>query len=181
MQKQFNLALAELFNLPDSLGYGLEPHKQLLLGIAHYGAGNYGMSKMAFEHFIGNKPETISLLNVQFERVEKAGRINPKTARILSIIIPGAGQFYVGDIKNGINSLLLTGGLAVLSVYVAMTYSILDAFISIIPWYQRYYTGGIKKASIIARNKRDAKRANAYRQIIRIISDTKTTAGEDEQ
>ncbi len=176
LERKFNLALAELYNLPDSTPDSIASAKFLLLGIANFGAGYYESSKQAFEQFAGqSNPETIRQIDAQFHLVDKAGKIKPKTARILSAIFPGSGQFYAGDLKNGFNSLLLTGGLAVLTVYVAVTFSLFDAFISILPWYQRYYTGGIKKAAIIAQSKTETKKATAYREIIHEIS--KTRAG----
>lgn len=74
---------------------------------------------------------------------------SPQLAKILSTILPGSGQFYVGDIRNGLNSLLiniLTGYLLISSLInkdinnVYLGYSL----------FQRYYFGNRFHAERIA-------------------------------
>ena len=93
----------------------------------------------------------------------------PKTAKILSMIVPGSGQFYAGDIKNGINSLLLTGGFIYLGVHAALNYGIINSLASASPWIQRYYLGGFKRAELIAEERLALKRDRIYQQILDVF------------
>ena len=95
----------------------------------------------------------------------KLNNPNPKTALVLSIIFPGAGQIYAGDVKDGINSLLLTSFIAVVAVYVAFEYQPLDA-ISIVPWFMRFYQGGIFNAKKIAETNRQFNRNQIFNNIL---------------
>lgn len=67
-------------------------------------------------------------------------------AKILSGILPGSGQFYVGNWKSGLNALALNSALG----YVTID-SILDQYyVDAIMWtyfiFQRYYQGNIYRA-----------------------------------
>lgn len=90
----------------------------------------------------------------------------------MSMIIPGLGQLYAGDIKNGLNSLILTGGLFSLGIYSAINNGFLDASLSVIPWFQRYYQGGFNKAQIIAKAKIEKKRYQIFNQLLDEVSKT---------
>jgi len=89
-----------------------------------------------------------------------------KTARILSMFIPGAGQLYAGDVKNAANSLILTSGLTLLFIVTTKNYSLLDAFISVLPWINRYYVGGFTSAGHIAAQKIEEKKQKLYHEIL---------------
>jgi tetratricopeptide (TPR) repeat protein len=101
-----------------------------------------------------------------FVKNKKISRISPKKAKNLSRVIPGLGQLYVGDVKNGLNSFLLTGGLMVLGIRGVLVNSLLDAAFSVGPWLQRYYKGGYEKAEAIAKAKILEKRFKIYNQLL---------------
>ena len=82
------------------------------------------------------------------------------------MIMPGLGQIYVGDIKNGLNSFILSAGLFALGLRSAYINNPLDAAISVLPWFQRYYQGGFKKAELIAIAKIQEKRYKIYNQLL---------------
>jgi hypothetical protein len=84
----------------------------------------------------------------------------------MSIFLPGLGQFYAGDIKNGLNSLLLTGGFFTIGFIVAINYSLVDAMVAVVPWIQRYYVGGYNRAAGIAENKKKSKQDKVYQAIL---------------
>ena len=89
------------------------------------------------------------------------------------MILPGSGQIYSGDFKNGINSILLTGGLAALGVLMYNQYSLLDAFLAVFPWFFRYYQGGYEKAKNIAHDKRAIRRDKTYKKVLEIVNESK--------
>lgn len=168
VEQEYSYALLELFSLEDNLPEEQQNRKNFYLGISYFGTGDFENSETYFQKCLAEEDKKAELSKL-FEKNAKI-RINPKTAKTLSIILPGLGQFYAGDIKNGLNSMILTGGLIALGIYSATQFTIFDAAISILPWYQRYYVGGFKKAEIIAQNKLDKKRNAIYKQIINIIA-----------
>ncbi len=168
--KKFKLALQELMSLSEHQPDDLQKKKNLYFAIAYFGDANYTLSENYFKQLIP-ATDSVSLqnLNYLFSKNEKLNRKSPKTARILSMIIPGAGQLYAGDIKNGVNSLLLTGGFALLFVNTAFSYSYVDALTAAGPWFYRYYYGGFRRAETITISRVELKRARLYTQIMNSI------------
>jgi hypothetical protein len=157
--------------------YGIQPAEtdsaflkhQFLVGITQFKAGEFESSRKAFRGATADRKsqEQIDSLFAELGRIKHP---KAKTARILSIIFPGAGQFYAGDVKNGINSMLLTGGFIALGYFVATGYSLLDATVAVIPWIQRYYMGGFKRAGFIAEERMKEKQDRIYRELLNKIA-----------
>ncbi len=169
LQRQYLFALQELFTI-NVANDQEEKRQDFYLAVTYFGMKKFDLSKDYFLKTVpSNDSVTIWKLDALFEKNDKLKRIHPKTARILSMIIPGLGQFYAGDIRNGVNSLLLTTAFLALAVDVGITYSILDATGSIFPWYFRYYMGGFKRAETLAISRVDMKRARIYRQILAVL------------
>lgn len=165
----YNAALTELFNLPEKQTKYFERKRNFFSAIAYWEMGYFERS----EEFFLKSIEEINIparneIHHHFIELRKI-KINSKTAGILSIIFPGAGQLYAGDYKNAINSFLVTTAMLALYLHVIRVYSFVDAFIAVFPWFQRYYTGGIKKAGIIAGNKLKEKRNRVFLQIINTV------------
>ena len=167
---KFRMATFELMNLPDSTDRIYTNRKNFYFAVCYWGLEEFDMAQAYFMRIIpenchGDK-EKIAML---FSEKKNLYRPNPKTAKIMSQILPGSGQIYAGDFKNGINSLLLTGSFAFLGVYMSEYYSFFDAFLTSFTWFLRYYQGGYKKAEQIATHKRNKRRNSTYKEILRII------------
>lgn len=85
-------------------------------------------------------------LDELFNKASNLPRKSPKIANIFSIILPGAGQTYAGNLKDGLNALALNG----IFGYVAID-SILDKYYGdAILWtyfiFLRYYQGNLYRA-----------------------------------
>ena len=168
---KFKLALIELYGLSDNIPDSFLYYRNFLVGVAHFSENNFKESHDAFSAaFPDSAASTKQKLDSLFTRLEKIKHPNPRTAKILSIIIPGAGQFYAGDIKNGFNSLLLTGAFFALGLHTALNFSLFDALASVAPWVQRYYMGGFKRAEIIAANRLREKQDAVYQQVLNLYS-----------
>lgn len=167
VQNQYKKALLELLSLPKSIPEPWMSRKRLYLGAAHFGIRDFDAARedllplFAADDLEGKK---------EFERLmrqaERAARKNPKTARWLSTFLPGAGQFYAGDIKNGLNSLLLNAALGYWFVATAISFTVVDAAASISPWLFRYYGGGIKRAGDIVQRKKEEKLRKIFGKIL---------------
>jgi tetratricopeptide (TPR) repeat protein len=168
----FEYAEIELVNIPDRLTYEQQRRKTFYSAILHFSTEKYEESKKEFLALVDSTNiearENIEQLFVKNDRIS---RLSPKKAKILSIILPGLGQFYAGDVKNGFNSLLLTGGVVTWGILAAIgSPAPLDIFITMVPWFQRYYMGGYKKAEVIAENQKKKRRSKVYNQILDEVS-----------
>lgn len=170
LDKKFKQAIFELMNIPDSTDDKTASRKNFYFAVCYWGLEDFNQAENSFLKILSKEnqsgKEAIALL---FDKKKNFYRPNPKTAKIMSIVLPGSGQIYSGDFKNGINSLLLTGGFVTLGIYMTHYYSFFDAFLTAIPWFMRYYQGGYKNAEKIAFAKRANRRNETYQNIIRII------------
>ena len=167
---QYDAALFELYNLPDSLSKTLQERKTFQLAMVHLGLKDWGQAQEQLLLLTTEHPEWKPIIMNTFRDIKRYHRISPKAARIMSMIIPGSGQFYAGDIKNGLNSLILTGGLMVLLFSSLGQFTFVDALISIAPWYQRYYVGGYNRAATIAETQIQKRTNRAITSMLRAFA-----------
>lgn len=172
LQNQYKKALLELLSLPKSLPEPWMTRKQLYLGAAHFGIREFDLARADLLPLFG--PED-GAARADFERLmrqaEWVSRKSPKTARILSTFLPGAGQFYAGDIKNGINSLLLNALLGYWFVATGVSFTFVDAAATVTPWLFRYYGGGIRRAGEILEKKKEEKLRKIFRKALGTMND----------
>jgi tetratricopeptide (TPR) repeat protein len=141
-----------------------------LKGIAGYGLEYDSLAYEAFQKVLvlSEAPDSVVyMLSGEFKRVFKYNkRYNPTRAYIMSAIIPGSGQLSVGAFKEGINSMVLVAGLSIVAIQIIKGFSFLDAVITLLPWVQRYYMGGMDKAKTLAIVTKEKKRYQSYEKII---------------
>jgi len=170
MENQWMLALSELMNM-ESIQYNQQRIKMnFLQGMAYFGLHKDDRAESAFHNCLQNLPEDSvnnTLIDKEFTLIRKSEkRFNPKTAWAMSLIVPGSGQTYSKEYKEAANSIILLSGLYYLTVSLATKISYLEALVVILPWFQRYYTGGANKAEKLALNKQLASRNNSYLSIL---------------
>lgn len=165
-QKSFIDARQEIFNLTEDSGY-FYSRKEFYLGIIELESFNIETSKAHFLNAVDtlNKDKTKAIEDI-FSTVDLK-KPNSKTAKILSLFLPGAGQFYAKDYKNSANSFIINASLATLFFIIARNYTFLDATLSVFPWFQRYYMGGFQKAGLIAKQKREEKKQLLIKTLIK--------------
>jgi len=167
-QGSFLLGLSDLYSLPGSLSPHFEAKKNLYLAICHFGLDNTGQSLQYFAEIVDSTAmERISSLFTAFEKHKK--KYNPDKLEMMSIFIPGLGQFVAGDLKSGLNSIFLLTGIAAYSYHTMRIYGILDGTLVLVTWFYRYYTGGHKKAYELGVKKIREQRIAAYNQILEIV------------
>ncbi len=164
----------ELMNLKDSLSVYFTDRRKFYLAVSYFGMEDFKKSENYFLSLLPeNEKEGRSEVYKLFHTKKNLYRPNPNTAKVLSMILPGSGQMYTGDVNNSLNSLLLTGSFVMLGVVMAQEYSILDAILTAFPWFTRYYKGGYLSAKKIAQNKRAIRRDKTYKKVLEIINESK--------
>ncbi len=179
LSDNYNFALVELFNLPLSLSKYFTSKSNFYYGVLYFQTEDFVKSYSYFAAIADsthiNYRETqykVTLSNI-FDEISDLERYNPKVTKIMSLILPGAGQLYVGDYKNAANSFGLVVASLVLFNSVAASYSLLDAYLTVFPWYQRYYLGGYKATGKITLQKRQERKSEIYKEIISLIVEYK--------
>jgi tetratricopeptide (TPR) repeat protein len=167
LDKNFQFALIDLLSI-ESTTVSSENKLNFYLGTCYFGLEDFETSKQYFQRCIN--PSDSSKLNILFSKKNIYSH-SPKKARILSIIIPGAGQIYSGYYKAGINSLILTSALLLAGINSAINYDPLYAIFAVTPWYQRYYTGGYTKAEKMAETRVKINRNKSFNKILELIAE----------
>lgn len=172
IQEQYVLSISELFNVSENINRHQKIHYHFLKGIAHFQLQDDATAFDEFEQAMqwsGSTEDEIAQLQIEFERVvHLKKRYRPRLAYTMSGILPGSGQFYSGSIKDGINSMVLIGGLYLIAVQVMKYYSFWDAALALFPWVQRYYLGGMEKSEGLAQKKLNEKRYESYERILEL-------------
>ncbi len=164
--KQYSFAEVELLDMDTPLQIPSQEKERLFYeGLTAYAQGQFSTAEVAFKGLVSDTTTVHQL----FRKNDRISKINPKKAKVLSMILPGLGQLYVGDVKNGLNSMLLTGGLFYLGLRSALNTTFIEGTLSFLPWVQRYYQGGFQKAERIAQEKIQEKRYELLGEILETI------------
>jgi tetratricopeptide (TPR) repeat protein len=96
---------------------------------------------------------------------------HPKLAKWLSTFIPGSGQIYCGDWRNGINAFALTSLLGYALVESVLELRYIDILFTTSPYFERYYFGNRDNAVMIAQDYNKTKNKKMAIDIIKKIQE----------
>jgi len=152
-QEKYDYAEIEILNIKEVNKY-FKSRKNYYLFLIYLNKREFELSKNYFLNISEFSDSKINLIQSSFSHLEKKiRRTNPKVASVLSMLIPGSGQMFYGNFSSGINSLLLTTTALTVFTIISIRYSYIDAMLSVFPYYQRYYIGGVINAINFAEEK----------------------------
>ena len=161
-----NYSLTQLFSLPDNLDSSNLRRKNFYSALACYQTKEYNLSRDYLIKALGYPGKKIeNSVDSIFNLAVKNNKFNVYLPMILSII-PGLGQLYLGEYEASANSLMLTGFLAGLYIIAIQNLTRLDAVLSVLPWFERYYQGGLLQAKELAVKKKKRKDDAYYNALI---------------
>ena len=167
--REYYLALTELYDLPEQLSPYFERMKNLYFAICHFGLDEKYESLQYFSHIVDSTGlQQIDSCYVELNKFAK--KYDPDKLEIMSIFLPGLGQTYAGDLKSGLNSLLLLGGIVTYAYHTMLVYTILDGTLVLTSWFYRYYTGGHRKAYDLGVKKIQERKNETYLEVMGIVS-----------
>ncbi|HID93976.1 MAG TPA: outer membrane protein assembly factor BamD [bacterium (Candidatus Stahlbacteria)] len=145
---EFELLKVELFSQFESL----KKKAAFFRGISTLYTFKWDESRDAFDKYfnatisVGRRVDSLLAIYQQLRYK------SPKLAKLLSTILPGAGQIYVGDWRNGINALAINMVTGYLLADALLKRHYNDALFSFLWLFQRYYLGNRHHAEEIAQN-----------------------------
>jgi hypothetical protein len=92
--------------------------------------------------------------------------LNPKTAKIISYIIPGSGQIMSGHICRGLTSIVFEGSAAAFTYLSIKNGFYISGFTTGLGIFQMFYLGGTRYAYYLA-NQKNKKKIQAHNKKIR--------------
>lgn len=170
-KKEYHEAMIDLMSYQGNPSAAQEWQFDLLAGIASFYLYDYKNAE-AYLLRCADSSSTQAVIE-SFRTIKQTEkRYNPRKARVMSFIIPGSGQLYAGDTKNGLNSFMLVTGFVAVGFGLATSIQFVDAAIIVFPWFQRYYMGGYQKAYTITLDKQNAVKSEELLMLINKLSDT---------
>lgn len=118
-------------------------------------------------------PKDYITLDKLSEKLVKNEKRKPQNARWWSIVLPGLGQMIYGDVGDGLTSMALMTGLSFVLIDVALSLNWPNAFLSVGPWWGRYYIGGLGNAEDQARKHKEDKRKALVAEVFDLLQSKK--------
>ncbi len=173
MKVDLKLALADLYQFSSKLIAADKDRYQYYLAMVYYASNEV---ELAFSEL-----ESLSYIDglskVDIKELEQKVQANADKkhfgARALSMILPGLGQTVSGDYKDGLNSAIINGSMIALFFYVSTNLSFADALLSIVPWFGRFYIGGMQNAKTASKRKQERKKQEYLIQLNQMLMDAK--------
>jgi tetratricopeptide (TPR) repeat protein len=153
------------YALPVFISSKINHRKNLYKTLAWIEKNNFDSAQWYYQNSFLN-PNLVAIDSI-FNVAKKARFYAPQKAKILSAILPGLGQVYVKNYKNAVNSFVINAGLLSLSVYATLNYTWFEGCVLILPWWQKYYLGGLRRAALLAEKHNDTER----NKIINLVLD----------
>lgn len=110
--------------------------------------------------------------HIAYQRVDefnsKADKVKPNLAMWMSVVVPGSGQILYGNWNDGLKSMGLTAALIGLYFNYVSQFSLVEGYLVVLPWFQRYHKGGYMIAKQTALDKEEQYRSKAYQEILKL-------------
>ncbi|TES92054.1 MAG: tetratricopeptide repeat protein [Candidatus Cloacimonadota bacterium] len=121
-----------------------------LQGIVYLYRFRWKSARDAFQEYLQENPEFQSQIDSLLADAQKLKYKSPTLSKWLSTFFPGTGQVYAGDWKNGLNAMVLNGGLGSSIIYKIIKADYENAFVVYYFLFRRYYIGNRYHAQRIA-------------------------------
>ena len=170
----YDLALVELIKVDmQSQSARLRQRARFLRGIAYLYQFKWEQARSVFQVYFDELPNTARVaaeIDTLFSDAINLPQKSEKTARLLSTFLPGLGQTYAGDWKNGVNALLLNGVLGYVTLDAAIERDYDDALLSFFFLFHRYYSGNRYRAAEAAQTFNDRENRRQVEKILQALT-----------
>lgn len=147
----YDLALIELIKVDmQTQSVQLQQRARFLRGVAYLYQFKWKQAQSVFQAYFGatsDAAEIAAEIDTLFREALNRSQKSEKTARLLSTFLPGLGQTYAEDWKNGLNALLLNTALGYITLNATVDRDYDDAILSFFFLFYRYYAGNRYRAA----------------------------------
>ncbi len=168
-----NFALINLFSLHFGDNNYFQQKTDFYYSLTYYLLHDFDQSR---DYFFKIVDTTNPKLRCSVDSLYSAAQRNEKSSVYLPMflsIVPGLGQFYLGEYNASLNSFVLSTAIFGLYLIALNHVAVLDAIITILPWFQRYYSGGLLQAKALAKKKKRTVYFQIYNALIDLYSDNR--------
>ena len=169
-----DLALVELIKADmQSQSVRLRQRARFLRGVAYLYQFKWEQAQAVFQVYLdemSGAAEAAAKIDALFLDALNRRRKSERAARMLSTFLPGLGQTYAGDWKNGLNALLLNGVLGYVTLNAAIERDYDDALLSFFFLSYRYYAGNRYRAAEAAQAFNDRENRQHVEKILQVLA-----------
>ncbi len=180
----YDLALVELIKVDmQSQSARLRQRARFLRGVAYLYQFKWEQARSVFQVYFDEIPSAAGAaaeIDTLFSEGINLPQKSEKAARLLSTFLPGLGQTYAGDWKNGLNALLLNGVLGYITLDAAIERDYDDALLSFFFLFYRYYAGNRYRAAEAAQTFNDWENRRHVEKILQALA-TQFAEGKREE
>ena len=170
----YDLALVELIKIDmQSQSARLRQRARFLRGVAYLYQFKWEQARSVFQVYFDEIPSAAGAaaeIDTLFLDALNRSQKSEKAARLLSTFLPGLGQTYAGDWKNGLNALLLNGVLGYITLDAAIERDYDDALLSFFFLFYRYYAGNRYRAVEAAQTFNDWENRRHVEKILQALA-----------
>ena len=170
----YDLAVVELIKVDmQSRSTRLRQRARFLRGVAYLYQFKWEQARLVFQTYFDEIPDAARAaaeVDTLFSEAINLPQKSEKVARLLSTFLPGLGQAYAGDWKNGLNALLLNGVLGYITFDAAIERDYDDALLSFFFLSYRYYTGNRYRAAEAAQTFNDRESRQYVQKILQALT-----------
>ena len=170
----YDLALVELIKVDmQSQSARLRQRARFLRGVAYLYQFKWEQARSVFQVYFDEIPSAAGAaaeIDTLFLDALNRSQKSEKAARLLSTFLPGLGQTYAGDWKNGLNALLLNGVLGYITLDAAIERDYDDALLSFFFLFYRYYAGNRYRAMEAAQTFNDWENRRHVEKILQALA-----------
>lgn len=174
----YNLARLEFIKVYEYSEFNMNRLRALYFsGIAEVYAYDWDSANESFRRYYSEcDPSKIQKIESILDDVRNSYK-SIRLAQIFSTIIPGTGQIYAGDMRNGINAFVLNGMLIFFTINSLNKKDYKDALLISSVLLYRYYTGNIYHAGEAVRRYNNEVNRNVSKKILQIVSENEPLSG----
>jgi tetratricopeptide (TPR) repeat protein len=168
LNKYWKKALQELYSI-EPLTKDQKRLHHYYLGAVLYATDDFVRSEFHFQKLVIETEDSLRIAEI-FKKSKS--KLNPKRAawaKRISFFIPGSGQIASGNIKGGINSIVLLGGLGYLYINTVENYGLLSGMITVLPWLSRYHIGGAENAEESMLTRQEKLKSKYFDELVDIV------------
>ena len=170
----YDFALVELIKVDmQSQSVRLRQRARFLRGVAYLYQFKWEQARSVFQVYLNEMSgaaEAAAKIDALFIDALNRRRKSERAARMLSTFLPGLGQTYAGDWKNGLNALLLNGVLGYVTLNAAIERDYDDALLSFFFLSYRYYAGNRYRAAEAAQAFNDRENRQHVEKILQVLT-----------
>ena len=165
----YNQALISLIGINTFQNPAAEKKKQFFKALVYYMKADYAQAENVLLQYVVQQNRVAAPAYQSFLQLnQKAEDIKPNLAMWMSVFVPGSGQILYGNWKDGINSMALSVALVGLYFNYAAQFTLIEGYVVVLPWFQRYHKGGYLRAKSYAEEKQDKLRSKAYFEMLKL-------------